>query len=49
MIIMVKEELFSIRAAHRLEVNIARPRKKMGDNARQPAYIITRSGIGYPG
>jgi len=36
-----------IGAAHLLQVNIARLRKKMGDDAKQPEYIITRSGIGY--
>jgi DNA-binding response OmpR family regulator len=34
-------------AAHLLQVNIARLRKKMGDDAKNPAYIQTRSGIGY--
>jgi DNA-binding response OmpR family regulator len=34
-------------AAHLLQVNIARLRKKLGDDAKQPNYIITRSGIGY--
>lgn len=34
-------------AAHLLQVNIARLRKKMGDDAKDPSYIITRSGIGY--
>jgi DNA-binding response OmpR family regulator len=34
-------------AAHLLQVNIARLRKKLGDDAKQPQYIITRSGIGY--
>jgi len=36
-----------IGAAHLLQVNIARLRKKLGDDAKQPEYIITRSGIGY--
>jgi len=30
-----------------LQANIARLRKKLGDNARNPTYIITRPGIGY--
>jgi DNA-binding response OmpR family regulator len=34
-------------AAHLLQVNVARLRKKLGDDAKQPEYIITRSGIGY--
>lgn len=34
-------------APHLLQVNIARLRRKMGDNARTPKYIITRPGIGY--
>jgi DNA-binding response OmpR family regulator len=34
-------------AAHLLQVNIARLRKKLGDDAKQPDYILTRSGIGY--
>jgi DNA-binding response OmpR family regulator len=34
-------------APHLLQVNIARLRKKMGDNARSPTYILTRPGIGY--
>jgi DNA-binding response OmpR family regulator len=34
-------------AAHLLQVNIARLRKKLGDDAKQPEYILTRSGIGY--
>ena len=34
-------------AAHLLQVNIARLRKKLGDNAKEPAYIQTRPGIGY--
>ncbi len=34
-------------AAHLLQVNIARLRKKLGDDAKQPQYIMTRSGIGY--
>jgi DNA-binding response OmpR family regulator len=36
-----------IGAAHLLQVNIARLRKKLGDNAKKPAYILTRPGIGY--
>ncbi|MGD9118981.1 MAG: response regulator transcription factor [Dehalococcoidia bacterium] len=32
---------------HLLQVNIARLRKKMGDNAKNPTYIVTRPGIGY--
>jgi DNA-binding response OmpR family regulator len=36
-----------IGAAHLLQVNIARLRKKLGDDAKQPAYILTRPGIGY--
>jgi DNA-binding response OmpR family regulator len=34
-------------AAHLLQVNIARLRKKMGDDAKNPEYILTRPGIGY--
>jgi DNA-binding response OmpR family regulator len=34
-------------APHLLQVNIARLRKKLGDNARKPNYILTRPGIGY--
>jgi DNA-binding response OmpR family regulator len=34
-------------APHLLQVNIARLRKKLGDNAKKPSYIITRPGIGY--
>lgn len=34
-------------AAHLLQVNIARLRKKLGDNAKEPSYILTRPGIGY--
>jgi DNA-binding response OmpR family regulator len=34
-------------AAHLLQVNIARLRKKMGEDAKNPEYILTRSGIGY--
>jgi DNA-binding response OmpR family regulator len=34
-------------AAHLLQVNIARLRKKLGDDAKNPEYITTRSGIGY--
>ena len=36
-----------IGAAHLLQVNIARLRKKLGDNAKDPEYILTRPGIGY--
>jgi len=36
-----------IGAPHLLQVNIARLRKKLGDNARKPNYILTRPGIGY--
>jgi len=32
---------------HLLQVNIARLRKKLGDNARHPRYLFTRQGIGY--
>ena len=32
---------------HLLQVNIARLRQKLGDNPRNPKYILTRSGIGY--
>jgi DNA-binding response OmpR family regulator len=34
-------------APHLLQVNIARLRKKLGDDAKQPTYIVTRPGIGY--
>jgi DNA-binding response OmpR family regulator len=34
-------------APHLLQVNIARLRQKLGDDARNPAYIQTRPGIGY--
>jgi DNA-binding response OmpR family regulator len=34
-------------AAHLLQVNVARLRKKLDDDAKQPEYIMTRSGIGY--
>jgi DNA-binding response OmpR family regulator len=34
-------------AAHLLQVNIARLRKKLGDDAKKPTYIQTRPGIGY--
>jgi DNA-binding response OmpR family regulator len=34
-------------AAHLLQVNIARLRKKLGDDAKNPNYILTRPGIGY--
>ena len=36
-----------IGAPHLLQVNIARLRKKLGDDAKNPAYILTRPGIGY--
>jgi DNA-binding response OmpR family regulator len=36
-----------IGAPHLLQVNIARLRKKLGDNAKKPTYIMTRPGIGY--
>jgi DNA-binding response OmpR family regulator len=36
-----------IGAAHLLQVNIARLRKKLGDDAKKPEYILTRPGIGY--
>jgi DNA-binding response OmpR family regulator len=36
-----------IGAPHLLQVNIARLRKKLGDDAKQPDYIMTRPGIGY--
>lgn len=32
---------------HLLQVTIANLRNKIGDNARNPSHIITRSGIGY--
>ena len=32
---------------HLLQVNMARLRKKLADNVRNPRYILTRSGIGY--
>jgi DNA-binding response OmpR family regulator len=34
-------------APHLLQVNIARLRKKLGDDAKNPSYIQTRPGIGY--
>jgi DNA-binding response OmpR family regulator len=34
-------------SAHLLQVNIARLRKKLGDNAKKPEFILTRPGIGY--
>jgi DNA-binding response OmpR family regulator len=34
-------------APHLLQVNIARLRHKLGDDARHPSYILTRPGIGY--
>ncbi len=36
-----------IGAPHLLQVNIARLRKKLGDDAKRPSYILTRPGIGY--
>ncbi len=36
-----------IGAPHLLQVNIARLRKKLGDDAKKPSYIMTRPGIGY--
>jgi len=33
--------------SHLLQVNIARLRKKIGDNIKKPRYVITRPGIGY--
>ncbi len=36
-----------IGAPHLLQVNIARLRKKLGDDAKHPTYILTRPGIGY--
>ena len=33
--------------AHLLQVNIARLRNKLGDDARNPTFILTRPGIGY--
>lgn len=32
---------------HLLQVNIARLRQKLGDDAKNPKYILTKSGIGY--
>jgi DNA-binding response OmpR family regulator len=32
---------------HLLQVNIARLRQKLGDDVRNPSYILTRPGIGY--
>jgi DNA-binding response OmpR family regulator len=34
-------------APHLLQVNIARLRQKLGDDAKNPTYIMTRPGIGY--
>ncbi len=34
-------------ANHIVQVNMARLRKKLGDDAKNPKYIITRPGIGY--
>ncbi len=36
-----------IGAPHLLQVNIARLRRKLGDDAKKPTYILTRPGIGY--
>jgi DNA-binding response OmpR family regulator len=36
-----------IGAPHLLQVNIARLRQKLGDDAKNPTYILTRPGIGY--
>jgi DNA-binding response OmpR family regulator len=36
-----------IGAPHLLQVNIARLRRKLQDNAKRPTYILTRPGIGY--
>jgi DNA-binding response OmpR family regulator len=36
-----------IGSPHLLQVNIARLRKKLGDDAKRPTYILTRPGIGY--
>ena len=36
-----------IGAPHLLQVNIARLRQKLGDDAKNPTYILTRAGIGY--
>ena len=33
--------------SHLLQVNMARLRKKLADDARSPRYILTRPGIGY--
>lgn len=32
---------------HLLQVNVARLRQKLGDNAKNSTYILTRAGIGY--
>jgi len=34
-------------ATHLLQVSVARLRRKLGDDARRPTYIMTRPGIGY--
>jgi DNA-binding response OmpR family regulator len=34
-------------APHLLQVNIARLRQKLGENTKNPTYILTRPGIGY--
>jgi DNA-binding response OmpR family regulator len=36
-----------IGSPHLLQVNVARLRKKLGDSAKKPEYILTRPGIGY--
>ena len=36
-----------IGAPHLLQVNVARLRQKLGDDAKNPTYILTRPGIGY--
>ena len=33
--------------SHLIQVNVARLRKKLGDAAKNPRYIVTRPGIGY--
>jgi len=32
---------------HLLQVNMTRLRRKLGDDAKNASYIVTRSGIGY--
>ena len=34
-------------AVHILQVTMARLRQKLGDDAKNPRYIVTRPGIGY--